>query len=620
MKIKRLLMMAVYFSCNIISHYAADYKLPEQLPQHPRIFLTESRMEEIKILMKTDLFLDRQVAALQSKAARLLDDFKKNGTTQYILNDNIRLLQQSWCVIERVTTFAFLYRLSGQQEYADVAIEEMLAVCRFEDWHPVHFLDAAEMSAGVAIGYDWLYDVIPVDKRNEICQAMIKLGLHAGWDYYTFKEYTDWRQWDWVRSTTNWNEVCNNGMALAALAIADEDRESAEKTINYVLESMPYGLSVYAPVGTYPEGGNYWNYGTLASCLTIAALLDALGSDFGFLKTPGLNTTGDFFMGIIRPDFWYFNYSDCPDEALPNPAMFFLSRFFDRPDYAAWLCDFVKTKNYFQIWPEDSREGDPSFGYYDRFAVMRAVWYNPAAVTSDFSDTPLAKHFEGRQALAVMRTAWKDKNAAFAALKAGSNNTTHRHLDIGTFVYDIHGYRWAVDLGRDMASYRVEGNPWRLFRLVNRGHNTLVIADSLQNLRANCKIIRFESNGKDFIGKAVADITDAYVNQVKSAIRTVTLKRDGSLIVEDQIEGADDVVRWAMITPANIHISGKKALLTQGDKIVTVILHSKEIFKFNQLPVKPTFDYENQNEGYSMLAAFATAKKGKINIKVTFKP
>ena len=612
LKIK-LSIVFLIFGFSVKSLLAGDVQLPEQLPPHPRIYLTDKRMEEIKVLMKTDAFLERQVKELQLRAVRLLDDFKKEGPTPYRLPDGIRLMEQSWRHIERTTTFSFVYRLTGQQEYADAAIEDMLSVCRFKDWNHRHFLCTAEMAAGVAIGYDWLYDVIPEEKRNEIRQALIKLGINPGIDYYENNRH-------WVASASNWNEVCNNGMMLAVLAIADEEREIAEKTFQYAVESMPLGLSVYPPEGTYPEGGNYWNYGTLASCMTIAALQDVLGSDLGFLNTPGFNTTGDFFMGIIRPDFWYFNYSDCPDEALPNPAMFWLSRVYNRPDYAAWLCDFVETKNYWQIWEENSREGDYFFRFYDRWAVLRAVWYNPDAANSDFSATPLAKHFTGKQDLAVMRTAWKDRNAAFAALKAGSNRAGHCHLDIGTFVYDVHGYRWAVDLGRDMASYRVPGNPLRLFRIINRGHNTLLIADSLQNRNANCQIVKFESAGKDFVGRAVADITDAYLNQVKSAIRTVTLKKDGTMIVEDQIEGAVDIVRWTMLTPADIHINGKKATLTQGDKKLTVTLQSGEIDKFERLPVKPTFDYENQNEGYSMLAAFATPKKGKINIKVTLKP
>ncbi len=593
--------------------FANDFILPDKLPEHPRIYFTKQCEAEIKELMKTDEFLARQVEGLYQKAATFLEDQRENGTTIYVLPDNIRLLGQSWQLIERVTSFAFVYRMTGNQEYADAAIAEMLAVCRFKDWHPVHFLDTAEMAAGVALGYDWLYDDIPVEQRNEIREGLIKLGLNAGLDFYKNDRH-------WVPSASNWNEVCNNGMILAALAVGDEDRKTVDEVFDYAMKSIPFGLSVYAPEGTYPEGGNYWNYGTLASCMTIAAFHDVCKTDYGFLKSPGFEKTGDYFMGIIRPDFWYFNYSDCPDEALPNPAMFWLSKTFNRPDYAAWLRDFVTTKNFYQVRVEDSRQEDESFRHYDRYAVLRAVWYDPQAVGADFSDTPLAKICSGKQAIVVMRTAWKDQNAAYAGFKAGSNSAGHCHLDIGTFVYDVHGYRWAVDLGRDMASYRVPGDRWRIYRTNNRGHNTLLIDDKLQNIKADCQFTEYEAGQGDNIGRAVADITAAYAEQVTSAIRTVTLKKDGTLIVEDKIEGAVAPVRWGMITPATVEIDGKTATLVQDDKKVNAVIESDEVEKFETFSTKPVFDYEDQNLNYSMLGAVAVPKDGRIFIKVVLTP
>ena len=45
----------------------------------------------------------------------------------------------------------------------------------------------------------------------------------------------------------NWNQVCNGGMNLGALAIADEERELAGEIISSALQSIPYGISVYEP-------------------------------------------------------------------------------------------------------------------------------------------------------------------------------------------------------------------------------------------------------------------------------------------------------------------------------------------------------------------------------------
>ena len=48
--------------------------------------------------------------------------------------------------------------MTSEKKYLNRAVKEMLAVSAFSDWNPSHFLDVAEMTMAVSIGYDWLYD------------------------------------------------------------------------------------------------------------------------------------------------------------------------------------------------------------------------------------------------------------------------------------------------------------------------------------------------------------------------------------------------------------------------------------------------------------------------------
>ena len=50
------------------------------------------------------------------------------------------------------------------------------------NWNPAHFLDVGEMTHAVAIGYDWLYDVISEGDRAIIEEAALKFGLVTGTD------------------------------------------------------------------------------------------------------------------------------------------------------------------------------------------------------------------------------------------------------------------------------------------------------------------------------------------------------------------------------------------------------------------------------------------------------
>ncbi len=68
-----------------------------------------------------------------------------------------RLLGQSRRCVERVLTLATAFHLTGDARHARRCEQEMLAVAAFQDWNPTHFLDVAEMTFALAIGYDWLY-------------------------------------------------------------------------------------------------------------------------------------------------------------------------------------------------------------------------------------------------------------------------------------------------------------------------------------------------------------------------------------------------------------------------------------------------------------------------------
>jgi hypothetical protein len=220
-----------------------------------------------------------------------------------------------------------------------------------------------------------------------------------------------------------------------------------------------------------------------------------------------------------------------------------------------------------------------------------------------------------------MRTSWTDPNAAFVAFKGGNNQASHGHLDIGSFVYEVNGVRWAVELGAD--DYNIPGywdgekRRWDIFRLNNRSHNTLVIGDKLQNLTAVSKIVLFEkAPSANVISRAVIDMTRAYKTQAKSAKRTMILLENGTLRIEDVLDGVTETVRWGMVTGAAISIDGNVAVLTEREKVLQVKIEATGRATFEAISVAPPTKREKQNKGYKMLAAFVKPENGKVKITV----
>lgn len=111
-----------------------------------------------------------------------------------------RLLPISRECLKRIYALALAYHWTGEPSYAQEAVENMLAVCVFPDWNPLHFLDVAEMTHAVGIGYDWLYEYMDEQTRETIRSGLIKHGLEPGLKAYK-------AHW-FVRSERNWNQVC----------------------------------------------------------------------------------------------------------------------------------------------------------------------------------------------------------------------------------------------------------------------------------------------------------------------------------------------------------------------------------------------------------------------------
>ncbi|HID23064.1 MAG TPA: DUF4962 domain-containing protein, partial [Planctomycetaceae bacterium] len=293
--------------------------------EHPRLLFTLTDQQRVEQLARRDELLARLIRQNTRNADRMLNE----RPVRYEIPDGKRLLGQSRRCIQRVAAMAMAYRLTGERRFAEGALKDMQIAAGFKDWNPRHFLDTAEMTTALAIGYDWLFDVLTAEQRELIRKAIIDLGLNPG-----LKVYAGGR-W-WTRAANNWNQVCNGGMILGALALAEEEPELARRVIRAALKSIPAGLGVYKPSGAYPEGPGYWQYGTSYTALTISAFRTALGHDFEISKTPGLDKTGLFRIHTIGPTGLYFNYADCGMNSRPAAAMFLLSQVFDRPLYAWW--------------------------------------------------------------------------------------------------------------------------------------------------------------------------------------------------------------------------------------------------------------------------------------------
>jgi hypothetical protein len=456
-----------------------------------------------------------------------------------------RLLTVSRTVLDRVMTLALLYRLDGDRRWVARAREELQAAAAFSDWNPSHFLDVAEMSHAFAIGYDWMYDALSPDDRTMIRRALVEKGLRPAAQEYTSRAF-------WTRATHNWNLVCNGAIIVSALAIADEEPGLAGTLVAQALASLPTAIATYAPDGAWPEGPGYWEYGTLYLATALAALTGALGTDFGLAEAAGLSTTGRFRLHVTGPTGLFFNFGDAAQRAGDAPMLFWLARRYDDPILA--------------VAGRDAATG--------RSSARDLLWYDSRGSAADVAGLPLDARYQDTH-LAFFRSAWNDKDAIYVGFKGGDNAADHAHLDLGTFVLDALGQRWAVDLGPD--DYDLPGyfgaERWTYDRLKTSGQNTLMLDGANQDPKARAPLTEYRAGPDGAF--AIADLTAAYANGGATRVhRGITLRDNRArVLIQDEIEASKPVeLTWTMHTQADVELQGDRALLSQGGAVLEVRL------------------------------------------------
>ncbi|MBC7785434.1 MAG: heparinase II/III family protein [Burkholderiales bacterium] len=500
-----------------------DWKIK---PGHPRLMLPGDEWASA-IKRGPD---DPRLARMIARAAYL----KKQPLVEY---DSKKLLVRSREALRRIPTYAGLWRLTGNDAYAQDAKRELLNVCSFPDWQPDNFLSTAEMMNAVAIGYDWLYDTLSPKERRTVARAIIDYGLEPAMEAYTSSG-------GWTRAPHNWNLVCNGAVIVAALAVIDDDPEMARKVLALAMRSMKSGLATFDLCrGGWPEGPMYHNYATRYAIFAAAALESAPVKAVE-LPSKSLRNAGFYRIYLTGPTGKSFNFGDS-DETIGNSAWLnWLGRRYDAR-YTAFQSTITQ----------------------DEPSIFDLLWSDD--VKEDFKQLPLVRSFPVCEVVAL-RSGW-GQDDTFLALKGGDSAFNHTHLDHGTFVLDMLGQRFAGELGAD--NYDLPGylGPRRAdyLRSSTAGQNTLVIGDASQPLDARSRITRVDEEERT----VRLDLTGAYPG-TRSVTRSAAIKHD-TVTLTDEIELDESAsIIWHMHTSAEVKIDGQRVLLTSSGKTVELLVLS----------------------------------------------
>ncbi len=575
---------------------------------HPRVILTGD--SEASIKLKVASGTDENVTTLHNIIIKMADGYLGKADLVYKLSGK-RLLDVSRAAANRIVTCAYAYRMTGEKKYLEKAEKDILTVCAFKNWNASqHFLDTGEMAFGVGIGYDWLYN----DLKESTKSAAVEAIRSFAFDYALNKN-----PWFYT-SVSNWNQVCNGGLVVAALSIYEKCSSESKKIIDKAISTnAPVMKEIYNPDGNYPEGYGYWGYGTAYECLMLSAMETCTGSDNGLASCEGFAKTGKWVMFMEGMNRLAFNYCDCAPSSTTMPALWYLADKFKDPSML--YVEGIKLSEGMY-----NNDGSPM---YLPMAVTYADKVSTASISAP-TDHIWSGH--GINPVGLVRGDWTfSESDKFLGLKTGKCNNSHGHMDVGSFVYDALGVRWSADYGLQsystienynydtskypggaFGSYAQTAFRWGVFRYNNYNHSTITLNDALHLVTGTADIdeVIDKSGRKGFRTDLSAIVSD----QCEKAERTICIVDDRDLEVTDVITAKYNLqakLRWTLVSKAQPTLENNRIVLKASGKTMYLTVKTANGTKVELKEWPSTGEaWDAQNTGYYELGFVAKVTSG----------
>lgn len=550
---------------------------------------------------------------------------------KYVMDGDSGILDNAREIKARVKAFAYVYRSTNDTKWIDRTWLEIKnaagnGTTSFgpdeDKWNSNHFLDVAEFAAAYAIAYDWLHEVWTEDQKSQMRFTLNKYALTYGVGAFNNAGYGWWRSGIFG----NWNCVCNGGLTLASLAILNEDEtDNARTLLGLTIDNAKQNCALaVTDDGTWRETVNYWYFGTTGHAEMTSALMTATGAHYGLADVnPNFHKTGDYHMHASGPTSLFDSGDHGPNKFSSTAnSLFLYANVYNRPE--------------FSLFQREQRDAAEPWSMF---------WYNPLVSGAFWNGLSLDAFFDNDiTQWAAMRSTWTDLDALYVAMKGGTNQKreTHNDLDVGDFVLDALGTRWAGEHGSadyrapDYFSNDTQGSArWMWYRKMTEGQNTILVNKTNQKVEAAPKLLKRDSSGTkqgsstvfvppdDSTAFWTLDMTSAY-SEVTSAKRGVRmLNGRKQVLIQDEITSSA-AIQWRMQTNATVTPDGSSATLERDGKKMTMQILSpqgakfttSDAVRFDTDPIPPTPDQANPG----ITVVIIELEAGTQNIQVLFTP
>ena len=627
---------------------AADY-IAKVLKTRPRLIYATPGWEALKTRVTADPLGTKMLANLKAGGEKLLE----TPELTRVFGEQRGTVTPGSKALFRMATLATLHFLDGDPRWKERGIRELVAItdpATFQNWYVDEPEVTADFLIAACLAYDAFRDGLTAKQVTEVKSYMIEKGVDAlaarlkgdpipetargqsAGAEATAKAKAKApppkpaARKDADEEVDAEHMVVSSALIMAALCLSDEDPGAARKAIETAGKMFGQGMTQFAPAGIWPEGLEAGERVLDYAILVLQSLRANAGTDFGFSVIEGLPQVGLTRLHLVGPTGSMFNYGDAAGVA------------FSRPWVGTWLAGVHGNMGSRAL----TAGAAPSPEASNLTAVGNLLFFNPHAAGEGKADS-MDYGVVGGQ-VAALRSGWEPE-AMYLAIKGGDNRVPSSQLDLGTFVLDAGGTRWAIELGSE--TDRAPGfdpkaadrsKRYQLYVEGTPGQNTLEIGQAEeqpaakkgapppkpvistnQSLDARAALSLVKSAPE--AGMAVVDLEQAYSKVAKSALRGAMVVRGAKpyVVLQDELNIKNNTpVVWKMHTRAEVAPEGSTVKLTDKGKTMHLAIVSPPgaSFSVDDAP-EPANEQMKKLTGIKVLKINLGEVKGARTICVT---
>ncbi|NML23898.1 heparinase [Pseudoflavitalea sp. G-6-1-2] len=348
----------------------------------------------------------------------------------------------------------------------------------------------------------------------------------------------------------NWNAWCNSNV-LACFLLMENDTAKLHAGVYKTMRSIDQFMNYVKSDGACEEGPGYWTHAAGKLFDYLEMINRATGGKINLLDNPMIKRMGEYIAYSYVGNGWMVNFADAPARGNGEPGLIYrygkAVQSFDMTGFAATLLaerngnnDLSVSRNFYRTMENISID-----------AALKAT--QPALVSAPFTWYPQTQ-------FCYMR----NNSGYFLAAKAGFNNESHNHNDVGTFSLYIDTLPVFIDVGVGTYTKRTfSSDRYSIWSMQSNYHNLPMINGEAEHFGAEYKAtdVQFDAQKRSFS----LDMAPAFVKEAEAKVwkRAYTLS-DKGLLITDKFELNKTVA------PNTIHFITWKQPVIAGKGIIEI--------------------------------------------------